>query len=103
MLRSVRPSVRPSVCSMNTNRKPHAGSRTHWSAWPPELAETTIKPSPEVLQKHSLGGYTVELLSAGAHRFTAQTLFLCALEVHLLTMYFETHENIHEALWSTTA
>ena len=29
MLQSVRPSIRPSVCSMNTNRKPHAGSRTH--------------------------------------------------------------------------
>jgi len=45
---SVRPSVRLSVCRMplaqqryilglcllqNTNRKPHTGLRTHWSAW----------------------------------------------------------------------
>jgi len=45
----------------NTNRKPHGGSRTLWSEWPCEVAETATKPSPSPLQKHSLGGCTIHI------------------------------------------
>jgi len=51
----------------NTNRKPHAGSRTHWSAWLLEVGEIATKPSPATLHKHSLGGATCHM----AYRFAA--------------------------------
>jgi len=77
MLRSVRLSVRLSICPMliaqqlcvlglrllqNTNRNPRVWSRTHCLAWPyvplPRVVETATKPSPAPLRKHSLGGCT---------------------------------------------
>jgi len=50
-------------------RTHRAGSRSHWSAWT-SVAEAATKPSPAPLQKHSLGGCTVDMSPCTCHRRT---------------------------------
>ena len=76
----IRLSVHPSVCPMplaqkrgilgllllqNTNRKPHAGSEPLVSV---EVAETTPKPLPALIRKHSLDGCSIDMLQLKCRR-----------------------------------